>query len=314
MHVYTDNIEFAEKNLVEKPSWKDTALSTLDEKIRILAGRLFPDTISLKSASVENDAWNYLFIIKHAAQSQFDILIELGREQQDLPGGILCLAESGKKFHGFRNRPWVSLKGNIHLAAFLSPGQRVPFFHVGFTILSAVSVVQTMDNLKGLQGRASIKWVNDILIGNSKVSGVIAHTLTQGEAVTGAVLGIGVNVETTPTVKRDSFVPEVISLREVLPNPALCNQQILFNRLIDIIEQNYRKLLNGRYHSLLDFYRKRSLIIGKNVVIFADPVKGEANEEIIRGEVEAIGENLELYLKGIPAPVTQGRLVFELPA
>lgn len=314
MYVYTDNIEFAEKNLSEKFVWKDTTLSDMDEKARMLAGRLFPDPGLLKSASVKSDAWNYLFIVKHTAQSQFDILIELGRERHDLPGGILCLAESGKKFHGFRNRPWVSLAGNIHLAAFLSPGQKVPFFHVGFTILSAVSVVQTIDTLKGLKDRASIKWVNDILIGKSKVSGVIAHTLTQGEAVTGAVLGIGMNVETTPTVKRDPFVPGVISLRDVLPDPALCNQQLVFNHLIDNVAQNYRKLLDGRYHELLDFYRKRSLIIGKNVVIYADSVEGEADEEIIRGEVETIGENLELYLKGISTPVTRGRLVLELPA
>lgn len=310
MYVYTDNIEFAEKNFAEKPAWKDTALSDLDEKTRSLAGRLFPDPGLLKSAFVKSNAWNYLFIVKHTTQSQFDILIELGREQHDLPGGILCLAESGKKFHGFRNRPWASLKGNIHLATFLAPGQKVPFFHVGFTILSAVSVVQTIDTLHGLQGRASIKWVNDILLENAKVSGVIAHTLTQGEAVTGAVLGIGMNVETTPTVKRDPFVPGVISLRDILPDATLCNQQIVFNRLIEMIEQNYRKLLDGRYHDLLDFYRKRSLIIGKNVVIHADPAEGEAGEEIIRGEVEAIGDNLELYLKGIPTPVTRGRLVF----
>jgi len=199
----------------------------------------------------------------------------------------------------------------MHLAAFLLPGQKVPFFHVGFTILSAVSVVQTIDSLKALQDRASIKWVNDILLEDSKVSGVIAHTLTQGDAVTGAVLGIGVNVETTPRVKRDPFVPGVISLRDVLPDPALCNQQFVFNRLIAIISQNYRKLLAGRYDELLNFYRKRSLIIGKNVVIYADPMEGDPEEEIIRGEVEAIGENLELYLKGISTPVTRGRLLFE---
>lgn len=311
MQVYTDNIEFAEKNLPEKPYWKDAALPALDDKIRLLAGRLFPGPGLLKNAFVKNDAWSRLFIVKYTSQSQFDILIELGREQLDLPGGILCLAESGEKFHGFRRRPWVSLKGNIHLAAFLSPGQKVPFFHVGFTILSAVSVVQTIDTLKGLQGRASIKWVNDILIENSKVSGIIARTLTQGDAVTGAVLGIGVNVEATPKVKRDPFVPGVISLRDVLPDPALCNQRLVFNRLIAIIEQNYWKLLNGRYHELLDFYCKRSLIIGKNVAIYSDPAEREADEAIIRGEVEAIGENLELYLKGTSTPVTRGRLVLE---
>lgn len=308
MNIYTDNLQFAENFLPEAPRWQNRPVSGLDENIRPLAERLFPGAAFLGNAATEDDLWNHLFIVRHTAESQFDILTELGREHPDLPHAILCLAGAGKKMHGFRSRPWVSLQGNLHISAYLSPQQPVAFFHTGFTILSAVSVVQTIDTLNGLPGKASIKWVNDILLNGSKVSGVIAHTLTQGQNVAGAVLGIGINVETTPLVPRHPFVPGVISLRDVLPDPEECNLRIAFNRLTSCLMDNYRKLIAGRYSELLDFYRGRSIIIGKEAVIYSDQAGGISGE-IARGKISAIGENLELYLEGSSIPITRGRLV-----
>lgn len=310
MVVYSDNTEFAEKVLYPNPDWKKTSLSEMDEAIRPVAVKLFPSGNPVLACSLKDDHWKYLFIVKHTPESQFDMLIELGRKHHHLPGGILCLAESGNKMHGFRNRPWVSLGGNIHLSVFFSPRQEVPFFQVGFTILSAVSVIQTIDSLGALTERAAIKWINDILIDNSKVSGVIAHTLTEDKIVTGAVLGIGINVETTPKVARDPFVPEVISLGEVIPDRKKCNQHIVFTRLLTFLSENYQKLLQGKYRQLLDFYRERSIIVGRDVIIYSDPVES-VPRETIRGKVRTIGEFLELYLEGSASPITRGRLIFK---
>jgi biotin-[acetyl-CoA-carboxylase] ligase BirA-like protein len=310
MIVYADDIEFAEKVLPPKPDWKKTSLSDMDEGILPVTAKLFSPGSFLHTCSLKENDWKYLLIVKHTSESQFDLLIDLGRKLDHLPDGILCLAESGNKMHGFRNRPWISVGGNIHLSAFFSPYRTVPFFQVGFTILSAVSVVQTIDSLGTLPNRASIKWINDVLIDNSKVSGVIAHTITRGSHVTGAILGIGINVETTPEVNRDPFVPGVISLRDVFPDRDQCNQYLVLNRLIAFLQENYQKLIQGNYPQLLDFYRKRSIIVGKNVTIYTDPIEGDP-EEMSRGKVRAIGEFLELYLDGSASPVTRGRLLVE---
>ena len=310
MNIYTDNTQFAEKFLPAKFRWQNRPVSTLDKNIRPLVERLFPGALSLESAATEDDLWNHLFIVQHSAESQFDILTELSQEYFNLPHAILCLAGSGDKMHGFRRRPWVSLKGNLHLSAYLSPQQPVAFFHTGFTILSAVSVVQTIDALKGQENKASIKWVNDILLQGSKVSGVIANTLTQGKNVVGAALGVGINVEATPQVDRDLFAPGVISLRDVIPHPDDCNLQIVFNRLSACLMENYRRLISGRYRELLDFYRERSNIIGKEVLIYSDPAEG-ISEEIARGKISAIGENLELYLENSSIPITRGKLALK---
>ena len=40
------------------------------------------------------------------------------------------------------------------------------------------AVVDALDAVPGLEGRARIKWVNDILIGDAKVAGILAYTQT----------------------------------------------------------------------------------------------------------------------------------------
>jgi BirA family biotin operon repressor/biotin-[acetyl-CoA-carboxylase] ligase len=253
-------------------------------------------------------SWRCLFLVKSAAASQYDLLVNLAQSKEPLPDRILCLAGTGSKLHGFKNRPWVALPGNIHLSVFLAPRCRVSHFGVGFTILAAVSVIDAIDGVSGLERRVALKWVNDILIDGAKVAGVLAHTQSQGEVVTSAVLGIGLNVESTPEVPRDPFVPGVASLRDYVPDTSECNQRVVLQRLLSCLDRNYGLLLDGQYTGLLDRYRQRSIVVGREVKIYSDEADGYA-EEIARGTVVSIGENLELYLHGVEKPVTKGRLV-----
>ena len=40
----------------------------------------------------------------------------------------------------------------------------------------------------------SLKWPNDVQVGGRKLAGVLSEALWQGDALTGAVLGMGLNV------------------------------------------------------------------------------------------------------------------------
>ncbi len=310
MIIYTDNIEYAGQVLSPGLSWEPVSPTSIKGETKELAANLFHASAVAVSTIDWNYIWKYLFIVKYAPESQYDVLIRLAQTARQLPNGILCLAGSGSKLHGFKNRPWVALPGNIHLSVILAPDQKMSNFGVGFTILSAVSVIESIDSVVDLTGKTSLKWVNDILIENAKVAGVLAHTQSQGEMVTGAVLGIGINVESTPEVERDPFVPRVASLRDFIEDPQICNQRVLFDRLTHSLDKNYRLLLNGHYEKLLNSYRRRSMVIGREVSIYPDSPE-TSSEEVVHGQVTGIGENLELYLQGIDAPITKGRLVMK---
>lgn len=309
MKIYTDDPAFAESLLDPAPAWRVVSLPDVDPPLRFLASQLFPAPAALKSAFLPRRFWKYLLIVKHAPRSQFDLLVECARANPLLPGGILCIADTGDKLHGFRNRPWQSLSGNLHLSAFLTPGREIPHFQVGFIVLAAVSVLETLNSLPGLKHPASIKWVNDILLGGAKVSGVLAHTLTQGRTVTAAALGIGINVETTPALPPDPFVLQAASLRDFAAPTSPCSRKWVFTRLTGILRTNYRRLLAGEYRHLLEVYRQHSAVIGREAAIYSDPMDA-APQEIRRGKIRAIGENLELFLENSEVPVTRGRLAF----
>jgi biotin-[acetyl-CoA-carboxylase] ligase BirA-like protein len=307
MVIYTDNIDFARCYIPEVNTWQAMSLVKVDKSIEQLAEKLAIGKI-FYTTSVNNDDWSHLFIVEYSPDSQFDVLIELAQEKIQLPDRILCLAGSGGKFHGFRNRPWLSVEGNIHLSAFIAPESLSAKYAIGFTMLSALSVVETIDSIEGLSGKSSIKWVNDILIGSSKVAGVLAHTQSQGDRITAAVLGIGFNIETSPEVKPTPFVANAAALKDFQSDENLCNQRLALEVLINSLHRNYEKLAQGSYSELLAKYRQRSIVLQRNVTVCSDEPDG-TTEIIVSGKVIKIGENLELYLEGINTPITKGRLV-----
>jgi len=310
IQIFTDKPGFAEQFLLQPVAWQSETLATLDQSIQPLATDLFRRNSLCRAEIPSPSFWSSIFFIEHARRSQFDVIDRHARTNHRLPHGICSVAGSGQNFHGHKNRSWVSVPGNLHLSIYLSPQQHVDYFGVGFTILSAISVVQALDALPALRKKPMIRWVNDILLDNAKVGGVLACTQSCGPDVAGAVLGIGLNVLTTPPVVPTPFVPEVASIAEFLPEGTTGTLSLTFEYLLRYLEQNYHLLLAGHYARLLEFYRERSLLIGKGVRVFAD-AQEDVMDELAHGTVSSIGTSLELMLGDSMLAVRKGRVVLD---
>jgi biotin-(acetyl-CoA carboxylase) ligase len=180
-------------------------------------------------------------------------------------------------------------------------------FEIAFTILAAISVVDALDEVGLADISPTIKWVNDVLLGEGKVAGVLAYTQTQAALVTSAVLGIGINVEATPDVDPTPFVPEVTSVREHMPPLESDAREQIVLALLRALDRNYRTLLSRGLDPLLEKYRRRSTILGQEVTICSE-VSDQSLQALATGRVVRIGDNLELFLEGHPEPVRAGRL------
>lgn len=252
--------------------------------------------------------WRLAFLVERARMSQYDLLVEMARKGVSLPDRMICLADSGDRFHGQRGRPWTALGGNIHLSIHLAPGCPIPYFGTGFSILAAVALIDAVDGLPDFEGRAEIKWVNDIWLDGAKIAGFLAYTQSRDSIVDRAILGIGLNVETTPNIGGDLFVPRTSSLREAAAGKEGPSTAVVLGGLLLALERNYSDLRAGRYEDLLFRYKKRCLVLGRRITLFSDS-PGSDPHEIVTGTVCAIGTNLELYLEGHSKPFTSGRLV-----
>jgi biotin-(acetyl-CoA carboxylase) ligase len=304
-----------------------------------LRAHIYAGAGPVESVPLVLPGWQALLMREQVTESQFDTLIRLLREGTPLPGGVACIAGWGSGMHGFRGRPWQALPGNLHLVVHLAPGCRVDRFDAAYPALAAVCAAEAADVVlgggeagslgsrhagtggAGSPGFAGIKWVNDVVISGSKVGGVLAWTQTQQQRVTSVVLGIGLNVETTPAVERSPFVPGATSLREVAPTGASPALGDAVAPLLQALARGHDRLLRDGADWLLEEYRARSVVIGRQVVVLredaavptpASPPVGSlppGGETIAAGRVLGIGNGLELLLEGTSDPVTRGRLL-----
>lgn len=309
MHLICDSPDFARQLLSREACHGLSREFPTDPTLRLLEHEFLEEGADIFSTVLPSAAWRCLMLARHASRSQYDRMIGLVRSGSRVPDRTLCLAGAGDGFHGFKGRAWSASPGNIHLTVHLAPRRPIDQFQVAFTVLAAVSIVDALDGIPSLRDRASIKWVNDVLVDDAKVAGVLAYTLAQGSTVSSAVLGIGLNVETAPEVPRTGFVPAVGSLRQLAPGAPDVSLGEVFPRLTEALDSNYRVLLDRGYAPLFERYRDRSCVQGTRVAICSDRSHGEP-EVLRQGRVTSLGPGLELYLDDGPEPVTGGRLMF----
>jgi len=306
MLIYSDSKDLA-YNFIGKNIESFGELNSLPVEVNSLSESLFA-TKNIASFELRDEKfWNYLFFVEKANRSQFDILVELVSRKNELPDRLVCIAEKGDEFHGFRNRDWTARKGNIHLSLFFKPNKSFKNFHAAFLILSAVSIIETIDSLPDLNGAASTKWVNDILINNQKIAGVITQTASMGNRITSAIIGIGLNVETKPEIVTDKFTPQAACLKD-FTNSSKCNIKFILKELLKNLAKNITIVNLGNYRQLYKIYCSRSAVIGKQAALYSDSIAGESEELIFSGKVKSIKENLELVFENNNQPINKGRL------
>ena len=83
--------------------------------------------------------------------------------------------------------------------------------------LPAVAVAEAVAALGQGQLSPGIKWVNDVLLSERKVAGVLTALRTHRGQITAVVLGVGLNVTEVPEVPVDVAAVKPTSLRAALP-------------------------------------------------------------------------------------------------
>ena len=99
----------------------------------------------------------------------------------------------------YENRRWHDQSGeNLLMSIVLkdvTPGivEKMQFL-AGLALLRALRLIIARSDSKFRPERVRLKWINDILIDEKKIAGILSDALWSGSTLRGVVIGIGVNV------------------------------------------------------------------------------------------------------------------------
>ena len=124
-------------------------------------------------------------------KSTQDVAISLAEREKENVHGLVVVAESQKKGRGRHGKEWISPYGGIWLSiVILHP--KIQTTCIGLLpLITALVVRDTINETTGLN--AKLKWPNDIVINEKKVSGILLDAATEQERILYAIIGIGLN-------------------------------------------------------------------------------------------------------------------------
>ncbi|MEI6677970.1 MAG: biotin--[acetyl-CoA-carboxylase] ligase [Mariniphaga sp.] len=164
-----------------------------------------------------------------------------------LQEGIVFVADSQFDGRGQSGNKWESEPSrNLTFSILLYPD----FLEIGkqFEISKAISI-GIADFLKELTDYVSIKWPNDIYIGQGKAAGILIENSIRGNIISTCIVGIGLNInqqsffsDAPNPVSLSGITGKVYNLGESLTN--LCLK----------IDARYRQLRDGKFSQIDNDY------------------------------------------------------------
>jgi len=131
------------------------------------------------------------------------------------------------------------------------------------TAAAAVAVCRAIETISRKQ--AGIKWVNDIYYNNKKICGILTEGISGFESgkIESVVVGIGINYR----APLEGFPPELNNIAGALFNGSIPPQASRNQLAAAIIENLLRVLDDLESRVIMDEYRQRSVVIGKQITV-----------------------------------------------
>ncbi len=177
--------------------------------------------------------------------------------------GLIVLADEQMHGRGRLDRRWHSPRGGLYFSLLVRP-MTIPATQTPLiTLTTGLAVAKVLQS--ALDVNPSLKWPNDVLLGNHKVAGILVESAFIGPDIEYAILGIGINANSTLTEFPESLQTIATTLQVALNRPI--NLPRLFGYLIGQLEFWYMKLRDKGFKAIEPHYRKLCRTLGKPVTI-----------------------------------------------
>ncbi len=199
--------------------------------------------------------------------------------------GTVIRAEEQYAGRGQFGSEWESKPGeNITISIILCPKFLLVKHQFYLNAAIALGVYDFVKQI--LQSTVSIKWPNDIYIGEKKIAGLLIENILRGVYLDKTIVGIGVNINQSDF---DSSLPNPTSL--YLECQKKFSIDDLLFQLYACLERQYVRLQKGSLTEILQDYQK--CLFGTNLTRKYKLSDGS----IIEAEIVGVEENGRLLVK-----------------
>lgn len=281
--------ELAEELKLSRESiWK--AINTLKRKGNQIESRKNLGYKYVGNNSLDEDTINFysgmkfedkIFVFDEVTSTQ-----ELAKQylsSHEVKQPLIFVANNQTEGHGRRGRNFYSPSDTGLYFSIILPNPSHDILKIGLlTTSTAVAVVKVLEQFykdKNFQ----LKWVNDIYLGTYKVGGIITEAALDLESSSAGnfIMGIGLNLST-----KDFPADLSEKAQGINPEFKIDRNQLLAEMAKEVINN----FANYRQPDLIDEYRRRSLLFGKNVTL-------KLGTKAVNGQVEGISDDGSLILK-----------------
>jgi len=236
-------------------------------------------------------------------------ILDLDNKNQDLASGKIWIAQSLSSARGRGSRKWWAPKGGIYMCIAISP-ILLPEHWGLYSIALGVAISEAL-YFWGFNPK--IRWINDVLINNKKVAGVLSQSFkTPNTSSNYIIFGIGLNVNISNFPKYLNNIATSLSLesQKRLPMVRLCTH--IISRIIwnfGLIHFWEAKLLEEEisFNPLIYSLKKFSNFIGKKIIFGYDVEKSPEFEAIVK-DIDQLGRLILLLKNGQSIVVNAGEI------
>jgi BirA family biotin operon repressor/biotin-[acetyl-CoA-carboxylase] ligase len=206
----------------------------------------------------------YTFLSLTSTNDQALKMVQTGTDH-----GTIIVSKTQTKGRGRGNNIWFSEPGGLYLSIILRPNLNYER-SLPLALVVGLSVAQAIESIADL--KVTTRWVNDLMIDNRKVGGILLETESETDRPAFFIAGIGINVNQT------SFpVNESITSLRLATNKKFSRCEVI-KAISKELEKNYQLFLKQRFSVLREEYKSRCSILNQTVTLMvgAEKFKGKA--------------------------------------
>ena len=171
---------------------------------------------------------------------------------------ICLIANKQTNGIGRRGTSWISPNGNIYISVLLKNILNIKnhFLNTAYTCNIICDVIEKVCDIK-----TKIKWPNDILVNNKKISGIISEINNHNNDIL-IITGFGINIISSPNIN-DYQTTHVNEYNDNLNN---------FDFIYILMEEYLKNLhiLKNHSSSIIEKYKLRLEFLNKNIKLKLD--------------------------------------------